>query len=479
MADCALGRPIRPRKSHIKSRHGCGNCKKRRIKCDENRPQCFNCHRHGIGCDYLTPENSIIPFTAPLPTPKLATDLAPAHTSILTLIPLLETPTPTPATSTAASPIPIITPAAISSPTTKITSAEISASTDDTELTDAEFSRLHMGQLELLHFFLTVTTPTISDVTDGDLWLNHVPLLAFKHDFLMYAILTIAATQLRIQREVGTAAAAANVGSTTTDRSRDSYFERAEIWYRQRALETFRIAISGLRTGSQLEAMTVAGSLIAIQSFAYREKSNGEAGSGGHPSIDANPVIISIDRWLPLLLGIRTVVHEMMNAQTGIDLQSIFGIDFSNLPVATPSATDNGPPLQDFQELLEQHFVDRPTDLVIYMPAVRLLAQLVGAFEHARPAELRKYVFTWPFLCSQEFLTRLRNRDSLALIVFVHYLAVLSLLHAWWQEERVRVDTTMICRTYLRNGAWIPWLKWPRQVLSFDMYDESNDKLLL
>ncbi|KAK2766659.1 hypothetical protein FQN54_005971 [Arachnomyces sp. PD_36] len=43
-----------PRKPHRKSRTGCPNCKKRRVKCDETRPSCKKCQAYGISCDYST-----------------------------------------------------------------------------------------------------------------------------------------------------------------------------------------------------------------------------------------------------------------------------------------------------------------------------------------------------------------------------------------------------------------------------------------
>ncbi|KAJ5758183.1 Zn(II)2Cys6 transcription factor [Penicillium nucicola] len=42
----------RSRRTHRKSRMGCGNCKTRRVKCDETAPACNNCVRHSIKCDY-------------------------------------------------------------------------------------------------------------------------------------------------------------------------------------------------------------------------------------------------------------------------------------------------------------------------------------------------------------------------------------------------------------------------------------------
>ncbi|KAF6832934.1 hypothetical protein CPLU01_05883 [Colletotrichum plurivorum] len=38
------------RRSHTKSRNGCRDCKRRKVKCDEAFPSCFNCTRHGITC---------------------------------------------------------------------------------------------------------------------------------------------------------------------------------------------------------------------------------------------------------------------------------------------------------------------------------------------------------------------------------------------------------------------------------------------
>lgn len=44
-------RPI-PRKGHKKSRNGCFNCKRRKVKCPETLPACSNCMRNGLACEY-------------------------------------------------------------------------------------------------------------------------------------------------------------------------------------------------------------------------------------------------------------------------------------------------------------------------------------------------------------------------------------------------------------------------------------------
>lgn len=43
-----------PRLNHRKSRAGCLLCKKRKIKCSEDKPECTACAKHGVRCEYET-----------------------------------------------------------------------------------------------------------------------------------------------------------------------------------------------------------------------------------------------------------------------------------------------------------------------------------------------------------------------------------------------------------------------------------------
>ncbi|KAL7907366.1 hypothetical protein GGI35DRAFT_87531 [Trichoderma velutinum] len=46
------------RRGHFKSRLGCFNCKRRRVKCNELRPSCSPCSRLGLNCSYPTPAST-------------------------------------------------------------------------------------------------------------------------------------------------------------------------------------------------------------------------------------------------------------------------------------------------------------------------------------------------------------------------------------------------------------------------------------
>lgn len=52
-SEAALKRKKTSRRKHRNSHLGCGTCKKRRIKCDENLPSCVNCLKGKLHCAYL------------------------------------------------------------------------------------------------------------------------------------------------------------------------------------------------------------------------------------------------------------------------------------------------------------------------------------------------------------------------------------------------------------------------------------------
>ncbi|GAB1315714.1 hypothetical protein MFIFM68171_05924 [Madurella fahalii] len=125
-------RPI-PRKGHTKSRRGCLNCKRRKVKCQENLPECTNCTRIGLVCEY--PERR-----STSPTSVLSTISAPSA-------PLQSTPT-------------IFT-------------------ADD---------------MRYFHHFLIAAYPALPMLAD-DVW-RSVACLSHSHDYLMHAMLGLAASHL-------------------------------------------------------------------------------------------------------------------------------------------------------------------------------------------------------------------------------------------------------------------------------------------
>lgn len=64
-------RPI-PRKGHTKSRRGCLNCKRRRVKCPETIPSCENCHRLNLRCEYPEGQGQEVSLLEPRPARQMS-----------------------------------------------------------------------------------------------------------------------------------------------------------------------------------------------------------------------------------------------------------------------------------------------------------------------------------------------------------------------------------------------------------------------
>ncbi|KAE8152827.1 hypothetical protein BDV25DRAFT_150446 [Aspergillus avenaceus] len=129
-----------PRRSHTKSRNGCDQCKKRRVKCDEQGPPCSNCASRELRCTYLN-------------------------------------------TPTARTPVKSIS----RSPTSNHPRQDVNTAPS----TPSTCSRKR--ELELMHKFSTETYQSLcNQATDYYVWQVIMPRKALEHDFLLSGILAAA-----------------------------------------------------------------------------------------------------------------------------------------------------------------------------------------------------------------------------------------------------------------------------------------------
>ncbi|KAL3480867.1 hypothetical protein BJX99DRAFT_244045 [Aspergillus californicus] len=149
-----------PRRSHTKSRHGCDQCKKRRVKCDEQGPPCSNCTSREIECVYSkSPTVRRLYNVPPLP---------PAHR-------------PDPNNNHLLSQSHQHTP---DSPTSGVSRAS------------------ELRKLELMHKYSTETYQSLcNSSSDFYIWQIVVPRKALDHDFLMNGILAVASLHMASSME--------------------------------------------------------------------------------------------------------------------------------------------------------------------------------------------------------------------------------------------------------------------------------------
>ena len=146
--------PNMPRSSHRKSRKGCGNCKARKIKCDERQPGCWQCEKHAIHCDYQSSAAARTSEEArPVPSQTNLSHASEQHSSVGADV------------------------------------YRFSGSKHE--------NRLDLDSLELFyHFVFEACDATFRNPSTNLTWKKEVSRLALKHEFLMHGILALSAMHI-------------------------------------------------------------------------------------------------------------------------------------------------------------------------------------------------------------------------------------------------------------------------------------------
>ena len=176
-----------PRRAHTKSRYGCDNCRRRRVKCDEGGPPCTNCILRRL-------DNCI--YSRVLPASLLATPRRPSQSCISSR-------------SDVALPL--------------------NGNSSDEPSSPAKLPKV--DELELMHQFATDTYQSLCVSEDETpTWQVLVPKLALKHRYLMNGILALASLHI----------------ATTIDPTNALPYIDTGLEYHSLSLEPFRRSIENL-----------------------------------------------------------------------------------------------------------------------------------------------------------------------------------------------------------------------------------------
>ncbi|PNH69207.1 hypothetical protein VD0002_g1091 [Verticillium dahliae] len=221
-----------PRRTHTKSRKGCQECKRRKVKCDEGTPACFNCARRGMICSLSTAASA--PATSPDSCSLSDSDRR--RTSGAAGLPGTAGP--------------------------GLLSVELAHPCLTPRLSIAET----WGQgLELMHHYCTVTAPSMAYRLDMQhVWRTVLPGLAYASPFLMHGIL---------------AAAAMHKAHLLLARRR-AYADLA-VYHQTAGLEGFRAALTKLDAGATDWEPSFCFAAIMVLTMCWQPAgSHGEAGDG-------------------------------------------------------------------------------------------------------------------------------------------------------------------------------------------------------
>ncbi|OKL58478.1 hypothetical protein UA08_06351 [Talaromyces atroroseus] len=211
--------PPMTRRSHSKSRHGCSNCKQRRVKCDETRPACLNCVKRHKSCRYeavaalVWKEENAPPKRSHPASPKNHND---------DIFAMLE----------------------------RITASRSIRSVSPVAETVLD--------LELMMHWCNSTHKIFArNETTAWIWRQLVPQEAFAHKFLLWGILSLSALDLARSKPA----------------EQRSMYLNAAAFYQTQALSLFRLALQEVNALNAKALFSFAG-IVAIYGFGSCERLN-------------------------------------------------------------------------------------------------------------------------------------------------------------------------------------------------------------
>ncbi|RMJ27340.1 C6 zinc finger [Aspergillus sp. HF37] len=257
------------RRPHRKSRHGCFECKKRRVKCDEARPICSNCSTRQSECEYDSPSSLLWTNEARYRQRSPRTNLDASHGAV----PELRT----------ASPITIL----------GRLSEDVSAASPE---------NLNLMDLELLLQWCNSTHKTLSRNPRVDpIWRYFVTDEAVVNPFLMHGILAVSAL---------------NLARTKPDSSRPTYIGAA-VAHQNQALALFRELLGDINP-SNAKAMFAFASIVVVYAFGFPHTPR--------PS-DPGAAVDDLYQVLVLCQGVQHVIHESSSSLRDSSFSPLLQVD--------------------------------------------------------------------------------------------------------------------------------------------------------
>ncbi|KAI4148826.1 MAG: hypothetical protein LQ341_001479 [Variospora aurantia] len=365
-------------------------------QCDEVRPACSNCIKHSISCDF---QSGFSEESSPLHPPKL-----PKHVS--------DSQSPG------------------SFRPEKKTKPVITNGLDPGEL--------HMGDLELLHQFVTQTCYTTSNKADShELWRITVPKEGINHDFLMRGILAVAALHL---------------SHLYPDRAVE--YQHIANSHQDRALGPFQAAMTDM-TESNCHAFFALSSLIVVYNFASPRTPGSLAFT--YDSEDST-------NWLAMIRGVNSILMPSWPWVQNGPLRGLLqpGV-FDTSDTRLPKPADLQ--LRQLAELCESA-IGGDEAVEAYKAAVKALRKCFAKIFTRSSVECEiGTAFTWPVEVPDKFIELLHARRPEALVILAHYCVVLHHLDKYWWLEGWAVHVMDSIYSELTE-SWREWIQWPSTMIA-------------
>lgn len=303
---------------------------------------------------------------------------------------------------------------------------------------------LAAGDLELLHHFSTVTYATLADACASadhrELWQVHAVRLGFKHEFLLRAILAVAALHLR-----------------HLNPHRTSYYDLMASTHQSFALETARDALTQVDENN-CHAIFTFSCLIVIMTSASLRKQGG---------VEAHQEILE---WFFLLRGCNSVAQLYWET---LQLSFLYPLlnEVNNTETTATHTIKDADRIMDL--LTTCCYSDATGDPETSKAYAMTVYELVKVFSQVsilrdRGQGLILSCCIWPNTIPQKYLDLLRDQKPQALIILAHYAVLLHWAdNEWFMRGMARYLLDTIKSSV--GEEWQGALQWPSSVIGSNL----------
>ncbi|KAI3317720.1 hypothetical protein HD806DRAFT_514104 [Xylariaceae sp. AK1471] len=375
------------RRSHTKSRNGCRECKRRHIKCDENRPTCAHCAITRRNCQYVSPATT----TASPGALSETTITSPGSTHHSD-----EGPNPGFTTVTTAEVSPRAQPRIIPRPDAARWSGELLTSSS------VSSTAVNMNHMEfLLHYKLSIAIPELDNEFDSAAT-TMVNRLALQFPWLLHAVLAISSRHLAVLKP----------------ESSSLYLSEA-FHLQNEAINIFnseRLQIDETNCAAALLFSSILGRHMLVDSLAGLES-------------DGSVLLNSYCQYVQIHRGLRAIASDSWQLLPESEIWPLMLFSGIQRP-----RTGRGTELEDLRRWIQvSQGLDEET-LEVCLEAVNLLQVGLDEICTAK-ANYRQYqmAFIWSVCNPAQFNNLVMQRLPQALVILAHYAALLHHAKNLWQ----------------------------------------------
>ncbi|KAK4150667.1 hypothetical protein C8A00DRAFT_36726 [Chaetomidium leptoderma] len=396
------------RRSHKKSRAGCLECKRRHVKCDEQRPKCIICTLSGRDCGY--PPQSAGPSSESPTLDSESSTLLAAPTSTINASPV------------AGVPLPDIAPGASRAP-------------QDANQSSPEVNLAHMGLL--IRFNFEEHAPELN-VEMHDFASKLLFKCALEAPYLMHQILAVSARRLAV-----------------LEPERADHYVGIAMQLQTKAVSIYnetsaKAQIDQTNCSALLLFCSLLGRHLLADLLARRDSDFGDF----------------LDRFLELL-SISRGLMAMSVAAWDLLLQS----DIKHLVLWALEISQSIPQGHHCDGLMGLVAASKDLDAPSKEACLTAIACLQVGFDSLLGGDTRNQrylmVFMWAPAVPQEFTNLLSQRRPEALAIMSYWALLLHYSRDLWHVADSGSHLLRSISQYLGQN-WEHWLRWPLSVLATD-----------